>query len=188
MIYKGTELRPGHKIEYNGDIWVVMDVTHRTPGKGQALIQARLRSLTTGRSTNERFRSNDTIPRAQLTTRKMEYLYKEDDLLTFMDSENYEQVQINAESLGDDESYLIEGLQVMVQFREDSPLGIELPDKVVVKIVDTEPAVKGDTVNNVLKEATTDSGKVIQVPLFVGEGESVRIKTEDGSYVERVKS
>lgn len=187
MIYKGTELRAGMKIEYNDDIWIIMDVTHRTPGKGQALIQARLRSLTTGRSTNERFRSNDTIARAQLTTRKMEYLYKDDALLTFMDSENYEQIQISSESLGDDEGYLTEGLQVMVQFREDSPLGVELPDKVVLKIVETEPAVKGDTVNNVMKDATTETGKIVRIPLFVDEGESIRVKTETGEYVERVK-
>lgn len=187
MYYKGTEIRAGHKIEHDGDIWVVMDVMHRTPGKGNALIQAKIRSLTTGRSQTERFKPNDTIARAQLTARKMDFLYREENLYTFMDKETYDQIPIDADILGDDATFLTDGLEVMVQFHGDKPIGVELPDKVVLHIVETEPAVKGDTVNNVLKAATTETGRIVQVPLFVDAGESIRVSTSTGEYVERVK-
>jgi elongation factor P len=187
MFFKGTEIRAGHKIEHAGDIWLVMDVTHRTPGKGNALIQAKIRSLTNGRSQTERFKPNDTIARAALTTRRMDFLYRDENLYNFMDKETYDQVPIDAEVLGDDATYLTDGLEVMVQFHEDKAIGVEMPDKVVLEIVETEPAVKGDTVNNVLKAATTQTGRVIQVPLFVDAGESIRVSTSTGQYVERVK-
>jgi elongation factor P len=187
MFYKGTEIRAGNKIEHAGDIWVVLDVMHRTPGKGNALIQAKIRSLTTGRSQNERFKPNDTIARAPLTARKMDFLYRDENLYTFMDKETYDQVPIDAGVLGDDATFLTDGLDVMVQFHNDRPIGVELPDKVVLKIVETEPAVKGDTVNNVLKAATTETGRIVQVPLFVDAGETIRVSTSTGEYVERVK-
>lgn len=187
MFFKGTELRAGHKIEHAGDIWVVLDVMHRTPGKGNALVQAKIRSLTTGRSQTERFKPNDSIARAQLVARRMDFLYRDENLYTFMDKETFDQVPIDAEVLGDDATYLTDGLEVMVQFHDDKPIGVELPDKVVMEITDTEPAVKGDTVNNVMKAATTQTGRIVQVPLFVDTGESIRVSTSTGSYVERVK-
>lgn len=187
MFYKGTEIRAGNKIEHAGDIWVVLDVMHRTPGKGNALVQAKIRSLTTGKSQTERFKPNDSIARAPLTARKMDYLYRDENLFTFMDKETYDQIPIDAEVLGDDASYLTDGLDVMVQFHGDRPIGVELPDKVVMTVVETEPAVKGDTVNNVMKAATMETGRVVQVPLFVDTGETIRVSTQTGAYVERVK-
>jgi elongation factor P len=185
MLIKAIDLRPGVKIEHNDDVWVVMEFMHRTPGKGNAVVQARIRSLTSGRSMNERFRSVETIALANLETRKMQYLYREGDLLTFMDSESYEQVQIDAESIGKAIGFLLENMETTVQFRNGQALGIDLPSKVVLKVTETEPAVRGDTVSNVTKPATTETGYVVQVPLFVNEGDSIRINTETGEYVER---
>lgn len=187
MFFKATDLRAGHKIEHAGDIWSVMDVTHRTPGKGNALVQAKIRSLTTGRSQTERFRSVDQVPRAELSNRKMEFLYRDENLYNFMDSENYEQIQIDAEKLGEDADFLTDGLAVSVQFYEERPIGVELPDKVVLKIVETEPAVRGDTVMSATKAATLETGLVVQVPMFVEEGETVRVSTQTRAYIERAK-
>ena len=185
MFIKATALRTGNKIELKNDVWVVMETMHRTPGKGNALVQVRVRSLTTGRSMNERFRSNDQVKQAELEAKKMQYLYREDNLLTFMDVESYEQVQVDAESIGEATSYLSDGLEVLVMFLKDKPLGVELPPKVVLKVIETEPAVRGDTVNNVQKPAKTETGRIVQVPLFVVEGESIRVSTSTGEYVER---
>lgn len=189
MFLKATELRAGHKIEHAGDIWITLDVTHRTPGKGNALVQAKIRSLTTGRQQVERFRSVDSVRRAPLVTRQMQYLYKDEeaDIYTFMDTETYEQVPINADVMGDDAHYLIENQDVMVQFYNDKAIGVELPDKVVLRVVETEPAVRGDTVSNVTKPARLESGATVQVPAFVEQGELIRVSTQTGEYVERVK-
>lgn len=185
MFIKATDLRADNKIEHKNDVWVVMEVMHRTPGKGQAIVQAKIRSLTSGRSMNERFRSTEQIPQAEFETKKMQYLYREDDLLTFMDNENYEQIQIDVEKLGEAVDYLTDGLDVMVRFYQGSPLNVELPTKLVLKVVETEPGVKGDTVSNVTKAAKTETGRIVQVPLFVGEGDRIRVNTETGDYVER---
>ena len=185
MYIKATDLRTGNKIELNGDLWVVMETMHRTPGKGRAMMQVRIRSLTTGRSMNERFRSTEQVPLAQLETKTMQYLYREDDLLTFMDNETYDQVPINAEQIGDAATYLTEGLEVVMQFHDGKPLGIELPVKIVLKVIETEPGVKGDTVGSVQKPAKTETGRIVQVPLFVNAGDSIRVRTDTGEYVER---
>ena len=185
MFIKATDLRVGNKIEYKNDIWVVMESLHRTPGKGQAMMQVRLRSLTTGRSTNERFRSTEQIPKAQIEIKKMQFLYEDNGLYNFMDLETYDQIAINADVIGDDTTYLTGELEVVVQFRDESPLGVELPAKVVLEVTQTEPGVKGDTVSNVTKAATTETGRVVQVPIFVNEGDKIRISTQTGEYVER---
>ncbi len=185
MFIKSTDLRVGHKIEHNNDLWVVMETMHRTPGKGNALMQVRLRSLRTGRSTNERFRSTEHVRQADLEIKKMQFLYESEGLYTFMDNETYDQIQIGAEALGEGARYLTENLEVMVQFHEGRPLGIELPPKVVLRVVEAEPGVKGDTVSNVTKPALTESGLTVQVPIFVNEGDLIRVNTETGQYVER---
>lgn len=188
MFIKATSLRVGNKIQHNDDIWVVMEMTHRTPGKGNAVVQVRIRSLTTGRSTNERFRSTDQVPQADLETKKMQYLYREENLLTFMDNQTYDQIQIDVDVLGDAASFLTDGLDVTVQFHDGKPLGVELPVKVNLKVVETEPGVRGDTVSNVLKPAKTEAGVVVQVPIFINEGEIIRVNTETGEYVERASA
>ncbi len=184
---KAIELRKGSKIEHKDDVWVVTDTTHRTPGKGQAVVQVRLSSLTVDRSMNERFRSTEEVNQAEFETRKMNYLYREGDLLTFMDNETYDQLEIDAAKLGDQVYFLKENMDVIVQFINGTPISLDLPAKVVQEIVETEPGVKGDTVNNVTKDAKTETGLKIQVPLFVEEGDKIRINTETGLYVERAK-
>lgn len=185
MYIKASDLRNGVKVEHDGDIWVVSEVMHRTPGNLRAFVQARMTSLTNGRNRDERFRSTEQVRAADLETKKMQFLYREDHFLNFMDQETYDQIQIDTAMVGESAGYLTDGLEVMVQFRDGKPLGVELPAKVVLKIIETEPGVKGDTVSNVTKAAKTEAGKVVQVPIFVNEGESIRVSTATGEYVER---
>lgn len=186
MFIKASDLRNGDKIEHMNDVWILSDVMHRTPGNLRAFIQARLTSLTTGRSRDERFSSTDRIKQADLEAKKMQYLYREDDLMTFMDSDSYEQIQIAAANLGEAPSYMTENMDVMVQFRDGSPMSVELPPNVVLKITKTEPGVKGDTVNNVLKPAEVETGRTVQVPIFINEGETIKVDTRTGEYLGRV--
>ena len=185
MFIKASDMRKGVKIEHEGDIWNVTEVMHRTPGNLRAFVQARIQSLTNGRNKDERFRSTEQVKAADIEPKKLQFLYHDGDLYTFMDNDNYEQIQIGVAGIGDNAGYLTDGLDVLVQFIDGRPLAIELPAKVVLKIVETEPGVKGDTVNNVLKPAKTETGLIVQVPIFVNEGDSIRVNTDSGQYVER---
>ncbi len=186
MNIKANDLRPGDKIEYDNDIWVVKDVQHRTPGNLRAFVQAKITSLSNGRSKEERFRSTDTVKQADMESKKMQYLYKEGDMLTFMDSESYEQIHVAIELLGDAPNYLIENMDVMVQFLKGAPMSVDLPANVVLTIIETEPGVRGDTVNNVLKPAKMETGLTVGVPIFINEGDKIKVDTRTGAYLGRV--
>lgn len=186
MNIKANDLRPGDKIDYDNDIWVVKEVQHRTPGNLRAFVQAKIVSVISGRSKEERFRSTDTVKAADMESKKMQYLYTENDMLTFMEADTYEQVSIAAEDLGDAPKFLIENMEVFIQYLKGKPLGVDLPPSVVLTVVDTEPGVRGDTVNNVLKPAKMETGLTVGVPIFINPGDKIKVDTRTSEYNGRV--
>lgn len=186
MFIQATNLRTDRKIEYEDDVWVVRSFQHRTPGKGQACMQVKIRSLTTGSAKEVRFNSTERIKMAELDERKMVYSYHDGHDYVFMDNESYEQVGLNDEELGDATKYLIENMEISVQYLKGKPIGVSIPTFVEMEVTQTEPAVRGDTANNVTKLATVLSGIELQVPMFINTGDVLKVDTRDGSYVERV--
>jgi len=185
MAIQAKNLRPGDKIMYEKDAWQVTEATHRTPGNLRAFVQVRLRHLIHGRTTDTRFSSTESIEEANTENRKMQFLFKDESGYTFMDLESYEQMVVPRENLGNAVNYLLENAEVIVQFLEGKIIGMDLPAAVELVIVETEPGVKGDTVNNVTKPAKMQTGVVVQVPIFVNEGEKIRVDTRSGEYLGR---
>jgi elongation factor P len=185
MQVKALELRNNSRIELDGEVYVVTSHEHHTPGKGRAVVRLKIRHVKSGRVTDKTFTSTEKIELADMEFRKMGYLYREADGFVFMDNSTFEQLSLPDELVGDSANYLIEGLEANVAIHKGIPIDIELPPKVDLKVVETVPGVKGDTVNNVTKAATVETGAVVQVPLFIDEGEKIRVDTRDGSYVER---
>lgn len=172
-------------INYNGDITVVLDVQHRTPGNLRAFVQATLRSIRTGKSSDVRFSSTEKVDVVPMTTRKMEFSYKDGEDFVFSDPETFETVQLNPDIVGDTRNYLVENAPVTVTFVDDKPVQIELPASVALTIAESPDGIRGDSANNVMKPATLETGIVIQVPLFIKAGEKVKIDTRTGKYMER---
>jgi len=185
--FKATTLRKGMCIKLDGELYVIMSMTHVTPGKGRASVQVKARNLRTGNQTDQKLRSEDFVERVVLEETEMEYLYQDGDDYHFMNTETYEQTHLGKDVLGDSVNYLIPNLKLKVEFYEGSPVGIELPLTVDLKVVETAPELKGATASAQRKPAVTDTGLVVQVPPFIGEGEMIRVSTEDGTYQERVK-
>lgn len=186
MIYAG-DFRKGITFEINGEPHVVLDFQHVKPGKGAAFVRTKYRNILTGATREEAFNPNDKFPKAHIETKQMQYLYQDGDLYYFMDGETYEQVPIQEEQVEDAMQYLKENDEATIKFYKDAPFLVEAPNFVNLKIVDTEPGVKGDTATNVTKAATVETGAVIQVPIFIEEGELVQIDTRKGEYLGRAK-
>jgi elongation factor P len=180
-----TQLRPGMVIKFNNDLFTVFSMTHRTPGNLRGFVQARMRNLKSGTMIEHRFSSEDKVEKAMLDQQEMEYLYDDGEYFYFMNTENYEQMHLMKDLLGDAVNYLIPQLKVTVEFYEGKPLGVELPATVDMTVVETEPGLKGATVSNVTKPAKTETGLVVQVPPFITEGEKIRVNTTEGTYQER---
>jgi elongation factor P len=180
-----TQLRPGMVIKFNNELYSVFSMTHRTPGNLRGFVQARMRSLRTGSMTEHRFSSEDKVEKAQLDEHEMEYLYDDGEYFYFMNIENYEQMHLTKELLGDATNYLIPQLKVTVEFYEGKAISVELPATVDMTVVETEPGLKGATVSNVTKPAKMETGLVVQVPPFIIEGEKIRVNTSEGTYQER---
>src|SRR6202161_1166730 len=180
-----TQLRPGMVIKFNNELYTVFSMTHRTPGNLLGFVQAKMRSLRTGSMTEHRFSSEDKVEKAQLDEHEMEYLYDDGEYYYFMNTENYEQMHLTKELLGDATDYLIPQLKVSVEFYEGKPISVELPATVDMTVVETEPGLKGATVSNVTKPAKMETGLVVQVPPFISEGERVPLNTSEGTYQER---
>jgi elongation factor P len=172
-------------LEVEGGLFQVHDFTHVTPGKGQAVIQTRLRNLHTGSIADRRFRSSESVEVAHRDNRAMQYLYKDGDLYTFMDMENYEQVGLGAEKFEDALPYLMENMEVTVAYINEQPMSLELPGVVEMEVVETDPAVKGATAAAQTKPATLETGLVVQVPPFVNPGDRIRVDTSSGEYLTR---
>ena len=180
-----TQLRPGMVIKFNNELYSVFSMTHRTPGNLRGFVQAKMRSLRTGSMTEHRFSSEDKVEKAILDEQEMEYLYDDGEYFYFMNTGNYEQMHLTKELLGDATDYLIPQLKVSVEFYEGKPISVELPPTVDMTVVETEPGLKGSTVSNVTKPAKMETGLVVQVPPFIGEGEKIRVNTSEGTYQER---
>ena len=180
-----TQLRPGMVIKFNNELFTIFSVVHRTPGNLRGFVQAKMRNIRSGSMTEHRFSSEDRVERAQLDEHEMEYLYDDGEFYYFMNTENYEQMHLTKEILGDGVQYLVPQLKVKVEFYEGKPMGVELPATVDLTVVETEPSLKGATVSNVTKPAKLETGLVVQVPPFISQGEKIRVNTADGSYQER---
>jgi len=185
MAIPATQMRPGMIIKHNNDLHLVFTVEHRTPGNLRAFIQAKLRNIRTGAMFEHRFRSADPIDRITVDEIPMEYLYQDGDSYCFMNTENYEQVHLGKDVLGDAVDYLTANLLIKVEFYDGKPVGIELPQTVELTVVETEPGLKSATASSVTKPAKTETGLVVQVPPFINEGEKIRVDTAEGAYLSR---
>jgi elongation factor P len=172
-------------IKFNNELHSVFSVAHRTPGNLRGFVQAKMRNLRSGNMTEHRFSSEDRVEKAQLDEIEMEYLYDDGEYFYFMNTENYEQMHLTKELLGDATSYLIPQLKVKVEFYEGKPISVDLPATVDLTVIETEPGLKGATVSNVTKPAKVETGLVVQVPPFITEGEKIRVNTAEGTYQER---
>ena len=172
---------------YNNAPHRVMDFQHRTPGNLRAFVQAKLRNIKTGSSTEVRFSSTENIERAILEEVEMEYLYTDGESFHFMNTETYEQIALNTETLGDAMDYLVEGAKIQIEFFEGAPMGVELPAAVELTVVETTPELKGATASNSPKPAKLNTGVTVQVPPFIKEGDRIRVDPTKGVYLERVK-
>ncbi len=180
--------RRGMAIRYEGDIWVVVEFQHITPGNWRAMLKTKLKNVKTGRSMDVTFRMSDEVEEVMLLERKMQYLYESEGLLYFMDMETYEQTHIPEEMLGEQKKFLKESDICSIYFLEEKPIIAEMAPFVELKVVSAEPAVRGDTATNVLKFCTLESGAKIQVPLFIKEGDVIKVDTRTGKYIERVST
>lgn len=187
MLVPATQLRVGMVVMHNNDLHRIMELTHVTPGNWRGFVRTKLRNLRSGLQTEHRFRSEDKVDRITLEQIEMEYLYQSGDEFFFMNSENYDQLSLSSEALGDSVQYLIPNLKIKVDYHEGNPVGITLPKTVDLQITDTPPSMKSATVTNELKPATTETGLIVRVPSFLEVGETIRVDTETGDYVSRAK-
>ncbi len=178
-------MRRGMAINYNGDVAVVLDFQHRTPGNLRAFVQATIRSIKTGKSSDVRFSSTEKIDVVPMTTVKMEFSYKDQEDYVFSDPETYETVTVPPEIVGDAKNYLIENATVTVTIVEGKVVSIELPSSVILTVTEAPEGVRGDSANNVQKAIIVETGITVQAPLFIKTGEKIKIDTRTGKYMER---
>ena len=181
----GNEIRPGNVLEHNGGLWIAVKADHVKPGKGGAFAQVELRNLRNGSKLNERFRSADKVERVRLEQKDQQFLYESDGMLVFMDSDTFEQIEVPAAILGERRAFLQDGMTIKVEYHENEALSATLPQKVVCRIVETEPVVKDQTAANSFKPALLDNGVKVMVPPFVGPDEDIVVNTETMEYSER---
>lgn len=182
-----ADLRKGAVLKFNNEPCLILESEHRTPGNLRAFYQVKMRNLRTGKLTETRFRSGESLEFLRVEKREYQYLYKDGDSFVFMDKDSYEQVTVDSKSVGDYAKYLKEGSDAYLTFNDTEILAVETPTHVNLRVMQTEPGVKGDSVNNIMKPATLETGAEIQVPIFVNEGDLIRIDTTSASYIERVK-
>lgn len=180
-----NDIRKGQVIKFNNEPHLVMETQHRTPGNLRAFVQAKLRNLKNGRSLDQRFNSTESLEVLSTDRKTLEFSYSDRDTYAFLDPQSFEQIELSSALIGDAKNYLVANGKVEVLFVDDKPLTIDLPSAVSLKIVESQDGVRGDTASNVQKPAKLETGLVVQVPLFVKEGETVRISTADGSYLGR---
>ncbi len=180
-----NDLRRGMAISYNGDVAVVLDVQHRTPGNLRAFVQASIRSIKNGKSSDVRFSSTEKVEVIPMMTKKMEFSYKDGEDYVFSDPETYETITLTPEVVGDSKNFLTENALATITFVEEKAVLLEMPASVVLKITDAPEGIRGDSANNVMKPATIETGITVQVPLFIKTGEKIKIDTRTGKYMER---
>lgn len=182
-----AEFRNSLKIEIDGEPYVIVDFQHVKPGKGGAFVRTRIKSLRSGNVIDRTFRSGEKVDVPELEEKKMQYLYAADKDRFFMDTASYEQISMNEQQLGEAMQYLKENMEIKVLYHKGRPINIEVPMFVELKIVQTEPGVRGDTASGGSKPATLESGAVVKVPFYLNEGDIVKIDTRTGTFIERVK-
>ena len=180
-----NDLRRGMAINYNGDITVVLDMQHRTPGNLRAFVQATLRSIRTGKSSDVRFSSTEKIEPVPMIAKKMEFSYKDGEDYVFTDPDTYETVTLSNDLVGDAKSYLVENGVVTVTFVEEKAVSVEIPSSVVLTVTDAPEGIRGDSANNVQKAIILETGITVQAPLFIKTGEKIKVDTRTGKYMER---
>ncbi len=182
-----NDIKKGTVIRYEGGLWIVNDFQRVSPGKGSSFVRTRMKNLQTGKVVENNFKSSDSLDFEEVQYRRMQYLFNDGNLYTFMDNANYEQITLSKNDIGDDAKFLKEGIECMIITHDGTPLTMSLPKKIQYTVKYTEPAVKGDTASgNVTKDAELDNGLKIRVPIFIAEGDEITVNTEDGSYSERV--
>ncbi|MBS7671065.1 elongation factor P [Croceicoccus gelatinilyticus] len=183
MKISGVDIRPGNIIEYEGGIWKVAKIQHTQPGKGGAYMQVEMKNLQDGRKTNVRFRSADTVERVRLDTKDFQYLYAEDDMLVFMDTETFEQIMLPADLLGDAAAFLEDGMQVLLELWEEKPISVQLPEQVEANIVEADAVVKGQTASSSYKPAVLENGVRVMVPPHIESGTRIVVDVYERTYV-----
>jgi elongation factor P len=178
-------MKKGMLIKIGDDLFRVLELQHVTPGNLRGFVRVRFRNIRNGSLSDQKLRSEDTVERAVLDERQMQYLYKDGDSYHFMDTETYEQMHMSTEALGDSVNYIMPDATIAVEFYGSEPVGIELPVTVDLKVVDTVPGIKGATASNQIKPATLETGLVVNVPPFINPGDIVRVSTETGEYLSR---
>ena len=186
MAVDTSQFRNGLKIEIGGEPFAMTYFQHVKPGKGGAFVRTKIKNLRTGRVLDKTFRSGEKVDEADVEDKRMQFLYMDGEQLIFMDTETYDQIPFSAEQVGEARKYMLENLEVDVLFWRGRPINIELPSFVEAVVSQTDPGMKGDTASGATKPATIKSGAVVQVPLFIKEGEKIRVDTRSGAYVERV--
>jgi len=187
MKINGNAIRPGMVIEHQGRLWRAMKIFHTQPGKGGAYLQVEMKDIRDGTKLNERFRSSETVERVRLDEKEYQFLYAEGDHFTFMDNETFEQITLDRDLIGEPAVFLQEGMTVTVQSHEDKPISVTLPDTVVMKVVEADPVVKGQTAASSYKPAKLENGVRIMVPPHIAVGDRVVVNTAEATYVERAK-
>ena len=181
----GNEIRPGNLIEHNGGLWAAVKTNTVKPGKGGAYNQVELQNVIDGTKLNERFRSAETVERVQLELKDFSFLYAQEDALVFMDTESYEQLELQKDFVGDRAAFLQDGMMVTVQLYEDRPIGVSLPDQVILAITEADPVVRGQTAASSYKPAILENGIRVLVPPFIEAGERVLVDTNEITYIRR---
>jgi elongation factor P len=183
----GNEIRPGTMLDYDGDLWIAVKTQKVKPGKGGAYNQVELKNVTNGTKLNQRFRSDETVEEIYLEKKDFQFLYASGDMLTFMDMETYDQIELATEFVGDQAQFLQDGMKTLVQMYDGKPIGIALPLQVTLEVTEADPVLKGGTAAPSYKSATLENGMKIQVPPFIDAGTKVIVSTEDGSYIRRAE-
>ncbi|MBI3675495.1 MAG: elongation factor P [Proteobacteria bacterium] len=183
----GNEIRPGTMLQHEGALWMAVKTQKVKPGKGGAYNQVELKNVTTGTKLNQRFRSDETVEEIYLDKKDFQFLFSSGDMLTFMDMETYDQIELSTEFVGDQAQFLQDGMKTLVQLYEGKPIGIALPQQVTLEVTEADPVLRGGTAAPSYKSAVLENGMKIQVPPFIEAGTKVVVATEDGSYVRRAE-
>lgn len=185
MKINGNEIRPGNVIQHNGSLWAVAKLQHVKPGKGGAFAQVELKNLLNGSKLNERFRSSETVERVRLEQNDYQFLYETNGMLIFMNTDSYEQIELQSDFVGERMAFLQDGMMVVVESHEGRPIGVRLPDQVTLEVSETEPVVKGQTAASSNKPAMLENGVRIMVPPFVEAGDKILVDTNEVTYIKR---
>ncbi len=185
MKISAFEIKVGNLLEYNAKLWRVAKTSHVKPGKGGAFVQVEMKAIADGTKLNERFRSEDKVEKAHVEARDMQYLYQDGDNYVFMDSKSYEQTMLDPGDLEGQLEYLLPNTEVIVNFYQDKPIGLQLPPNVTLEVVETEAVIKGQTASGSGKPAMLETGITVTVPTFINVGDKIKVNTETGEYVER---